>query len=244
MNIKTAGKPLIIAHRGFADGCRENTLEAFEKAISIGADMIEFDVRRTSDGQFIVIHDSILEGKDVSDLKYEEIRKISLSKGYLIPTLEDVLQSIGNRILLDIEIKITGYEVEIAGIILKHIKIDRFLISSFNDSTLKKIKSIKPDIQTGLILGKENPNNLIAVRLSEIFPKARLKKTGADFIIPHWKIMNLWSLPGFIKPKGQILVWTVDDDKDIGRLIKKEINGIITDRPDIALRLQRNHKKM
>lgn len=242
MKLKTAGKTLIIAHRGFTDGCRENTMEAFEKAISIGTDMIEFDVRRTLDGRFIVIHDSMLEGKEVSDLKYPEIHRISLSNGYLVPALENVLQSIGNRICLDIEIKIIGYEEEIVGIILKHLDTNRFIISSFNDSSLKTIKRIKPDIQTGLILGKENPKNLIAIRLSEIFPKTRLKKTGADFIIPHLRIMNVWRLLRFIRPKGQIMVWTIEEEKDIRRLMKKGVNGIITDIPDTALRLKRNHK--
>jgi len=187
LNLKRTNETLVIAHRGFANGCRENTIAAFDKAISIGADMIELDVRRTQDNRYIVFHDGRLEGRAISSLRFDELRKIGLSKGYEIPELDEALQFIGNRALLDIEIKEAGHEKEIIEIILNRIKTDRFIISSFNDDSLKKVKEINTGIITGLILGIEKPENLIVTRLSEIFPFTGSKKPALIFLFPIGK---------------------------------------------------------
>jgi glycerophosphoryl diester phosphodiesterase len=240
LNLKRTDRTMVIAHRGFASGCRENTIAAFDKAISIGADMIELDIRKTRDNRFIVFHNSRLEDMPISGLRFDELRKIGLSKGYEIPELDEALQFIGNRALLDIEIKEAGHEKEIIEIILNRLKTDRFIISSFNDHSIKTAKKINRNITTGLILGSEKPKNLIATRLSEIFPFFRLKKTGADILVPHWKILRIWEILGFVSLRRNIIVWTVNEENHMRRLMKKGITGFITDSPDLALRIKKN----
>ena len=66
---------MIVAHRGASSLARENTIESFKKAIEIGVDMIEFDVRRTKDQALIVHHDELMAGKPVKELTYDEISK-------------------------------------------------------------------------------------------------------------------------------------------------------------------------
>jgi glycerophosphoryl diester phosphodiesterase len=233
-------KTLVIAHRGFTNGCRENTIVAFDKAISLETDMIEMDVRRTQDNRFIVFHDGCLEGRAISSLRFDDLRRTGLSKGYEIPELDEALQFIGGRVLLDIEMKEEGYEQEIIEIILNRIKTDQFIISSFNDDSIKKVKEINRGIATGLILGTEKPENLIATRLSEIFPFFRLKKTGADILVPHWKILRIWEISGFVSLRRNIIVWTVNEENHMRRLMKKGITGITTDSTDLALRIKRD----
>jgi glycerophosphoryl diester phosphodiesterase len=240
LNLKRTNETLVVAHRGFASGCRENTIAAFDKAISIGADIIEFDVRRTQDGRFIVFHDDRLEGRAISSLKFNDLRRIGLSKGYEIPELDEALQCISNRAFLDIEMKEEGDEQEIIAIILNCIKTGQFMISSFNDASIKKVKELNRDIATGLILGTENPQNPIITRLSEIFPFFRLRKTGADILVPHWKILRIWEISGIVSLRRNIIVWTVNEEEHMRRLMKKGITGITTDYLDIALRIKEN----
>src|SRR5574343_329957 len=96
----------IIAHRGASGYAPENTLEAFEKAIVLGADMIEFDVIRTKDGELIVMHGDKINNQKISDLNYSEIKAINPA----IPKLTEVLEAFKNRIEMDIELQERGYE--------------------------------------------------------------------------------------------------------------------------------------
>jgi glycerophosphoryl diester phosphodiesterase len=116
--------------------------------------MIEFDVRRTKDNVLIVYHDGLIQGKPVSHLLYEEIRQIARNQGFDIPKVEEVLKWSRGRIKLDVEIKEEGYEKEIVELLSGFFKEDQFVITSFNESSLKIVKDNYPDIQVGLLLGK------------------------------------------------------------------------------------------
>ena len=106
--------PAIIAHRGAVSFAHENTLEAFEAAVQIGADAVEFDVRRTFDGVLVIHHDATLPGKRrlVANATYEELKLSGARRGYHIPTLEETLHHLCGRIALDIELKEAGFERE------------------------------------------------------------------------------------------------------------------------------------
>ncbi len=82
---------LNIAHRGFHKAFPDNTLEAFEAAIQLGVNGIEFDVQETADNGFVVFHDDKLEGKDITKLFLAEVKNIKLQDKFEIPTLEQAL---------------------------------------------------------------------------------------------------------------------------------------------------------
>ena len=106
-------KTVIIAHRGASTYAKENTIESFGRAIDLGADMIEFDVRRAKDHRLIAFHDELLEDKPIKELTFEEILKTAGSKGYRPTTFEEVLRYTSGKIKLDVEIKEEGYEKEV-----------------------------------------------------------------------------------------------------------------------------------
>jgi glycerophosphoryl diester phosphodiesterase len=81
-------KTMIIAYRGASSLARENTIESFKKAIEIGVDMIEFDVRRSKDQALIVHHDELMQGKPVKELTYDEISKMAIGQGFPFPPLK------------------------------------------------------------------------------------------------------------------------------------------------------------
>jgi glycerophosphoryl diester phosphodiesterase len=123
----------IVAHRGASHEVPENTLAAFAKAIEIGADMIEFDVRRAPSGALVISHDPVREA----------------ASG--LPTLEDTLRLTQGRIQLDVELKEPGCERDAIGLLLQYFPLSDFCITSFLAPTLQATRVIHPGIRTGLI---------------------------------------------------------------------------------------------
>ena len=122
---------LVVAHRGASAIAPENTLEAFEKAIQLGADMVEFDVRRSADGVLVVSHDP-LPPTDV-------------------PTVEQVVDLCRGRIALDVELKEPGLEDEV----LRAVSGSDFVVTSFLPDVVVTTKQLRPDVRVGLLLNSE-----------------------------------------------------------------------------------------
>ena len=231
---------LIIAHRGAPRYAKENTIESFEKATILGADMIEFDVRRTKDNVLIAYHNKLIQGHPVKDLTYEGISQKARNQGFDIPTVEEVLKWSRGKIKLDVELKEEGYEKKVVELLSKYFEEDQFVITSFNDASLRVIKERYPDIKTGLILGRGIPPYRILTRLQEFFSIKRCKKAKADFLVAHLEL--LWA--GFLERARRrhlpVFVWTVNDKKMIWKLLHdRRVYGIITDKPDLAISLRK-----
>jgi len=228
---------IIVAHRGASFCSRGNTMEAYKKAIELGADMLELDVRRTKDGRLIAYHDENISGKRIDSLTLGEIRE--LSKDFEIPVLEEVFALAKKKIRLDLEVKEESNEEDVVALALKHLGCEEFIITSFNDNSLGPVKARYPDVTVGLILGKERPENVVRTRLSELLPTRRCQRIGADILIPHWKLIRFGFLKRAKKHHKSVIVWTVNERTMLSRFLKNEaIDGIITDVPDLALTLR------
>ncbi len=231
----------IIAHRG-ASGLveRENTLESFEKAIEINADMVEFDVRKTKDNKLVVCHDNILADLPVKLTEYELLEREAELQGYHLPLLSEVLLLCKGRIFMDIEVKEHGFENRLIKELDKYVGPDEYSIKSFDDRVSYSVKLINPKIQTGLLLGISRGDS--RRRLSEIFPIRRLKKCKADFVSPYHGLIRL----GFVRRAHRynypVYVWTLNRKKRIMKFLKKGVDGIITDRPDNAIEVIRGEQ--
>jgi len=200
--------------------------------------MIEFDARRTKDNVLIVFHDERIQDRPVNDLVYEEIRQIAWKQGFHLPTLEEVLKWSQGRIGLDVELKEEGHEKKLAELLMKYLKEDQFVITSFNESSLRIIKNDHPDIQTGLLLGKSNTP--LWTRISEFFPMRRCKKARADFLVAHFKLLRFGFLERARRNHKSVFVWTVNDEETIWKLLNDEgVCAIVTDRPDLAVSLRK-----
>ena len=123
----------IVAHRGASREAPENTLAAFAKAIEIGADMIEFDLRRAPDGRLVISHDPVR------------------GAGLDLPTFEDTLRLTRGRIKLDVELKELGCERDAVDLMLRYFPLADFCVTSFLTAAIREIRSIHPGIRTGLI---------------------------------------------------------------------------------------------
>ena len=200
--------------------------------------MIEFDVRRTKDNVLIVFHDERIQGKPVNDLVYEEIKQIAGNQGFHLPTIEEVLKWSNGRIGLDVELKEEGHERNLAELLIRYLKKDQFVITSFNESSLRIIKDDFPDIQIGLLLGKSDAPPW--ARISDFFPMKRCQKAKADFLVAHFKLIRFGFLERARRDRKPVFVWTVNDEEMIWKLLNdKRVYGVITDRPDLAISLRK-----
>jgi len=229
----------IIAHRG-ASGLTEfdNSLESFQKAVELGADMIEFDVRKTRDGVLVAFHDPEIEGEKISDLSYEELLEITEGIGFKVPTVGEIVNLSKDKIGLDIELKEEGYEEKVVELVRDNLDYDRYVMKSFYDRCVEEVKRHDPEVKAGLLLGLEDPNSKIKTRLSELFPKRRLNRCKADFVSPNYRLLRFFYLKRMWRLGFEVFVWTVNDAGLMERLIGKGVDAMITDRPDLALRVR------
>ncbi len=234
--------PEIIAHRGAsALASHENTLEAFQIAIQLHADYAEFDIRMTKDGQLIAFHNPDLNGRPIREFTYKELCAMTCSEGYIIPRLQEVLEFCRGKIKLDIELKESGYEQKVINLVHRYYAYSDYMMKSFLDRCVLNIKEIDPNIHAGLLIG--TPRNAIVHRLNEYFPMHRIHACKADFVSPHYKFITaefVWRMHMHHK---QIFAWTVNSIEQMSKLLKRGVDGIITDRPDLAMQIRSQFNK-
>ena len=140
--------PLIIAHRGSSIDAYANSHAAFKLAVKQKADMIELDTHLTSDGYFVVYHDSILRQQGetyvISKTKLETINELRLPNGEPLPLLEDVLRQLLPSINFNVEIKCSVTRKQFEDMLIE-VGSDstRIIISSFRFSVMRELRNSK-----------------------------------------------------------------------------------------------------
>ncbi len=243
-------KTLIWAHRGASAYAPENTMEAFALAHKMGADGLELDIHLTSDGHVVVAHDETLErcsngrGK-IHDYTLEELKKLDFSggkpgfSGIKIPTLEEVLDFARSASLaVNIEIKsehvlYEGIEAKAKNLVAAAGMKERVIYSSFNHYSLMILRSCEPAAPIGLLYME-----------AMVDPYVYALHLNANAIHPYYPTLRVPQVIGGCKGRGlRINAWTVDHPEHIGWLLKEEIDGIITNKPDIAVALRKETQK-
>ena len=228
--------PLVIAHRGASAGALANSLEAFELAIELGADMIECDVRRTREGELVTFHDEDVTGTPLRLLSRAEIGE---RLGREPPLLEEVLERVAGRIGVDVELKEDGYVERVLEVVGRHLEPDQTIVKSFLDDVVAEVTRLAPGLRTALLLGDEDPDHRVRTRVSELFPVARARRCGATFIAPHQTLARLGALRRADAAGMKALVWTLNEDEPLQRFLRDpRVHGVITDVPARAVRLR------
>lgn len=233
---------LNIAHRGASAAAPPNTLAAFEKAIELGANGIEFDVQLSNDGIPVIIHDFTVDATtdgsgQVADLTLTQLRRLDAGStfdpafaGERIPTLDEVLQSVGNRLLLNIELKTTsrrdnGLEQAVIARVKQHSLGSRVLLSSFNPFALRRAKRIAPHIPAGLLIAPNLPLPLRRAWLAFLAPHEARH--------PQYQMVDEHYVAWAQRRGYRVNVWTVNEPDEMRRLIGLGVDGIITDVPAV-----------
>lgn len=235
----------MIAHRGASYYAPENTFAAFNKALEMGADMIELDVLLTKDGVPVVIHDNDLErlagiqGK-ITDTDYEEVQKIDVGSWFAasykderIPTLREVLIWAKDKISLNIEIKAEsvtdkaegGIEEKVIDLIREYEMEEYVLLSSFDYRAAERFSHLGSEIASAILYDKDQSRGKTASGLIQMYK--------CDYFNVNWRYLTLFS---FHKPdiNAQLMmVYTVNSRRLMRKLIRKGVYGIFSDRPDL-----------
>ncbi len=217
---------LRIGHRGARAYEPENTLRSFRRALELGVNAIEFDVRRTKDGELVVIHDNKVDrttdGKGlVNELTLKEIKELNTEKGEKIPTLEEALDFLDRKVKLLIELKETGFEDKVLEVIKSKGLEDNVIIISFHEEALRRIRELSDKIETGLIYVKHK--NPIKAALS-------LK---AQYLLPLYRFTHSTLIKKAHENGLKVIVWTINTLEEAQEYARKGVDGIASDKPDI-----------
>ena len=247
LNVGIISRTQVTAHRGFSKVAPENTMPAFEAAVECGADYIELDVQLTSDGQLVVIHDDKLDrttdGKGlVSRRTYDELQTLSAGSWFgkdgefddvKIPLFSDVLELVGDDIMLNIEIKKSGDPKKTAEKTVELIEeygiVNSCYVTSFSYPALKKVKQLNSKIKTAFIA------NLATATSYAQLPY--IDAVSMNYLFVNQAVVNSAHHHG-----KRIFVWTVDRQSEMQKMMALGVDNIITDRPDKALEIVNSRK--
>ncbi len=234
---KTGGK-VCVGHRGAAAHAPENTLASFEAALRLGADVVELDVRRSRDGELVIVHDMTVDRTtdgcgEVHALSLAQLRALDAGvrfgpefRGARIPTLTEVLLWARGRTDLIVEIKgdphpQPGLEEQVVRLVAAHGMIDHIMVTSFFHPALRRVRELEPRIATGMVYMGYLADTLGAAQAA-----------GADSVRPCWEDWNE-DLVAAVHKAGLVAgTWTVDDEATMARLLDMGLVSIITNYPD------------
>lgn len=245
--------PLIIGHRGASLIAPENTLAAFARALSDGADGIEFDVRLTRDGVPVVIHDSTLRRtsqikRRVSELTVKELAEVDVGawfrgrspesgnySGERIPTLTQALDLFSEGFAIPyVELKVDGSDgAELALAVSKLLQersiADRAIVECFDLKTLKAVKDYDSQIRTAALFQRWRIGNLLTKTPQGVVSLAL--DAGADELALHHRMIKQSMVEAAHNAGLPLVVWTVDDPAWIEKCRVLGIKALITNDP-------------
>lgn len=214
---------LNIAHRGASADAPENTLAAFELAVEQGAQMIETDLHLSRDGEIPIYHDDQIEGTPVGELTLAELREIRPE----LPTLQQMLDKLGGRIPLNLEIKrprkaaYEGLEAQVLSEVKRRGLLPETLFSCFHDGVLATLRGLEPAARVGLLISARFPASI----------EERASALAAEAIHPPLSLAQQ-NLVESAHARGlRVNVYTVDAPDDQRRLIALGVDGIFTNLP-------------
>lgn len=220
-------RAMVAAHRGVPAGAAENTIAAFTNAIDIGVGMIEFDVRRTRDGELIAFHDAQVGGVPVGSLSRDEIEA---GAGVRPPLLAEVLRVCAGRIQLDVELKEDGYVADVMTVLAADFDVDQMIVTSFLPAVIAQAKDAFPEVRTGLLVGDRGPWSDPPAWLRGLYSVGLARQIRADFLAPHYKLAPFGVVHRAAAAGLPCLLWTVNSPDLIRKYAADpRIAAIITD---------------
>lgn len=253
------GEPVrILAHRGLALDTDENSLSAFRAAADLGIQWIETDVNTTSDGVVMAIHDPDLErvagiGDYVTAMDSEDLAKIRLRAGEHIPTMASALERFP-ELRFNVDIKDEASVLALPQVVSRTAAWDRVLIASFSESRRRRALRHVPD-------GVPSSAGYTGIAVFRLVSALMPLKVCAKFWPWVRRAISPWvarfevvqipvsqkigpfripvAEPRFVEAAHacglRVDVWTIDDPEEMKRLVTLGVDGIVTNRADVAM---------
>lgn len=221
--------PEIIAHRGASREYRENTMDAFNRALELGVDGIELDVHLSRDGQVVVHHDPAVQEADapndaplaIVEATFARIRRAS--PGVEIPLLNDVLSLVGCRAKVYVELKASNMEAEVATVIRASAAL--CAVHAFDHRVIRRMREFASEIPRGILLSSY---------LVDVAPA--LRSAGATDLWQHWTQVDSELVAVAATAGARVIAWTSSDADDARELAGIGVAGICTDDPELVRR--------
>jgi glycerophosphoryl diester phosphodiesterase len=231
--------PKIVAHRGASKAERENTLEAFHAALAQGADMVELDVRRTSDGKLIIHHDPHVVTEAGTTHVIAELQAVDLPPH--VPTLTQALDACAGM-EVNVEIKNDATEPDfdatrsladaVVEVLRARSDCDQMLISSFDYATIQRVRVLAPEIKTGFLIVVPEVDSALEAPLTSYIN--RIADDGHVAIHPHRYAATAELIEAAHARNLAVNVWTVDKPEELRALSALGVDALITNTPEAA----------
>lgn len=236
---------LVFAHRGASGYAPENTLDAFEEAVRMGADGVELDVHICRTGELVVAHDETVDRVSdgtgyIRDLSLSELKALYFNRTFpayknaRLPLLSEVLQLLqptGLRINIELKNSIVDYpdlEKRVLESVDRWFERPRVLFSSFNHYSMLRMKQLDPSVFCGLLY-----------EAALVHPWEYAAHLGMDAIHPHYSevLLNSHECTAAHDLGIHVNVWTVNTPEAMASVIQKGTDILITNYPDQALKM-------
>jgi glycerophosphoryl diester phosphodiesterase len=236
---------LIIAHRGSSATAPENTLAAFRLAADQHTDFIELDVQESLDGQVLVVHDSDLmkvggNPTKIWDGEASVLRSVDIGSfkdprfsSERVPTLAEALAACKGRCRVIVELKSYGHdqrlEERVAQIVEDAGMVNDCIFMSLDRNMVQRMKALRPSWRVGL---------LVAKALGD------LTELKADFLAVEARMATRQFVRRAHNAGQEVYIWTVNDPAWMFVGLSRGVDGLITDKPDIARKVIERREQM
>lgn len=251
-------RPLVMAHRGGMGLWPENTLYAFERAVSMGVDVLEMDVHSTSDDVLVVMHDDTVDrttdgSGPIHSLAFQELSRLDAGydwtpdagqtfpyrgQGIAVPALEEVFLAFpGTPMSVEIKQAEPSIALHLCQMICDSDMADRVLVASFHEQALREFRGACPqvastayknEVLTLFILGRVYLGPLFDAKFEAL--QVPESHSGLRILTPHF-------VSAAHNRNVQVHAWTINEQEGMRRLIEVGVDGIVTDYPDRFIEL-------
>jgi len=231
-----ASHPAVSAH-----GPRAGTIESYAHALKTGAEYVEFDIRRTADGELAAFHDArTRQGETLAAISYARLCELA---GYEVPRVADIMTLIGGKAIGHLDLKDTGGEERVVELALDLLGPGRFVVTTLEDESVAAVKKRFPEVPAALSLGRDLAEvpwwRWAATRFGELRPMRRLRACRADWVAVNHRLAGAGVLTQCHRAGLSTMIWTVDEDAGMRRwLADPRVTVLITNRPAEAVALR------
>lgn len=217
---------IIMGHRGAAALEPENTLLSIGRAMEIGVDAVEIDVRLSKDKEIVVIHDSTVDrttdgAGPVCSFSFDELEKLDAGKGQRIPTLQEVVDFIGKKVKLVIELKEEETVESVFELIERNNIQDNVYVISFWHRLVKTIKEMDSRVKTGVLFVGCPVNTCIATQAS------------ADALVMNYSFIDTKFVQTAHSENLKVFIWNIDERNLLKPYADMGVDGIGTNDPRV-----------
>ena len=243
MSFFASTRPLIFAHRG---GCAlgpENTVKAFDRGIATGADGLELDVHLSADGVVVVHHDDTLDRTTngtgpIAARTAAELSRVDAGEGEAIPVLADLLHRYRETpIIIEMKVDSAAMGEAVAHVVRQSGAAGRVCLAGFGSRSVRAARALLPGTASSASLSEVRT---MLYRSWVGWPARSLPYGGVQ--VPEASHGHRIVSPRFLRHAHasgvKVQVWTVDDEADMRRLLDWGVDALISNRPDLAVRVR------